>query len=355
MGKETIFSKAMDKMKSADKTDGVHDELWEIYREEYGAILELAFVKKPALKKKLCVVVKNIHEDNLIQALQQLDNLKTDCNKDADRASVLFFIGLVYEKAGESDNATEQWLEAASYQQPYCLLDLKLAKAAFKDGMYEIAGEFYKKALKAFDRYQAGNSGKETEMKNEIYKGMIDCQIVTHRYKEAKKTLMSAGSFLSKQENAQKWCILNALDKNQEKLEANLAILKESSEDVYEKIKKETTEILENRHIHYCKREIQPKLYEKFWEWFLTSETELVTLLAGEHSVRALEMIQEKLYEIFSFMERDMEMGIEIKNAQCLIDVSDFYSCSMNEGLKNLLEVQPEALKEHWVWTIIHE
>ena len=159
---------------------------------------------------------------------------------------------------------------------------------------------------------------------------------------------------LTQEESASAWAVLYAVHGKNDKTAEKLAILKETAPDLYLKTEKLTARILNGEDSHFCRILPKEELIVLFWKWFTAHETDMVTMLAGEHPEKVIEMIQGKLSPVFPFMEQDIEIGIRIQNAQCILEVADYYAAAVHAGLVQLLNAQPEELKTHWKWNIVH-
>ena len=120
----------------------------------------------------------------------------------------------------------------------------------------------------------------------------------------------------------------------------------------YEHTKKMVNDILENQHPHFCLVESSEDTKKMFWEWFMSNEGILLEKLELKDYDTVFKIIQPKLKEVFSFMERDLEFGIEPQEDFYQITFADFFMVSLKHGYEELIEIAPKSLAEHWGFDI---
>lgn len=354
MGKDSFVSKLTGKFLNSSKADTAYKEEWENYVKSFGAWMDSAFAANDIARKHLTEALGRTGRGDVVQALKELERLRKECRTDADKAAWLFFVGFTYKQGGDQDRAAEYWMEAAAYAQPFYIIYLKLAEAAYEDRLFEVSEDFCKKTLNALKKIPAGAQGQNREAEALTYKTLAGCLTMMHRYRDAEKILKKANDMLTQEESAAAWAVLYAVHGGNDKTAEKLAILKETAPDLYLKTEKLTARILSGEDAHFCRILPKEELIVLFWEWFAVHEADMVTMLVGEHPEKVIEMIQEKLNPVFPFMEQDIEIGIRIQNAQCILEVADYYAASIHAGLDQLLKAQPEELKTHWKWNVVH-
>ena len=146
--------------------------------------------------------------------------------------------------------------------------------------------------------------------------------------------------------------ILHAAMGNAEKAGYYTDIIAVDMPAFYEHTQKMVHDILEKRHPHFSLVELSKDAMDTFWEWFLLNEENLLKKLELNEYDTVFDMIQPKLKEVFPFMERDLEFGIEPRNGFYQITFADFFMVSLEQGYEKLIEIAPKALAEHWGFDI---
>ncbi len=131
--------------------------LW-FYEKAYKDKLGEAFVRKPALRKKLLSAVRFFDEEKYYKALEELDKLLKKCDDDADFSAVLLFRAICFERTGLKDEAEKLYKEVLDFN-PYSVTAYNnLAMIYDSYGDTEMAISYYRKAIDIDKEYAAGYS-----------------------------------------------------------------------------------------------------------------------------------------------------------------------------------------------------
>lgn len=245
-------------------------------------------------------------------------------------------------------------MAAGEYGHQFYLPYLRAAKCAHEDAVFEIAEENYIKALDCLGRHQTQDE-QYLNVLDSVYTNYASCLTMMHRYEEAQDMLKRAEALpveVSGKESV--YAILYAALGRQDGVRENLDRLLEKNRKMAEYTKQMTDEILEGDHAHFAAVPARKELMPGFWQWFSENDQWLQHQFQGEKYDDMLNALSEKLTPIFPFMERDLEFGITTEQDQYVVELGDFFSVSLTEGYKELLEMQPENLRDHWSFRIVH-
>lgn len=324
---------------------------WQAHVEAFGPILEPAFVDNYQARLDLTAALNFISNRELKKGLNKLQLIENICSTDEDKAAWLFCMGLCFEMAKIKEEMIAYYREAGEYGHKFYLPYLKIAKTAHNDAVFEIAEENYMRAIQCL-RDNKTNDQKKVIL-GSVYTNYTSCLTMMHRYKEAEDALEKSKEILPKQKGrAATEAILQAAMGNAEKAYYNTDVVAEEMPAFYENTKKMVNDILEKRHPHFNLVEIEEDAMEQFWEWFVSNEADLLKKLELEDYDSVFQMIQPKLKELFSFMERDLEFGIEPRDGFYQITFADFFMVSLEHGYKELIKIAPKSLGEHWGFAI---
>ena len=115
-----------------------------------------------------------------------------------------------------------------------------------------------------------------------------------------------------------------------------------------------TDKILSGTHAHFSIVDIDKDRIARFWDWFKTEQKVLKGLLQKEDYNEFLKMVQSKLKETFSFMEREPEIGIDVHENGYKLFLADSYVVSLEHGFRIMLEACPDELTDSWEFEITH-
>lgn len=204
---------------------------------------------------------------------------------------------------------------------------------------------------------------KETELDEQTrivlgsaYTNLASCLTMMHQYQEAEEALAESKKVLPEQPGREaSEAVLYAAMRENEKVEALLQELEKQNPMIYMTAKEMTDKILGDLHPHFSIVEVAEGKMENFWNWFVDNEHILITKLnENQEYDDVLGLLQTQLQEVFSFMERDLDLGIEPEAKGYKIFLVDFYVIALRHGYKELIKHCPDRLKENWKFEITH-
>ena len=340
--------------KMAEKTfySATFQKSWMIHMQAFGPILAPAFEDNYQAKVHLCAALNFISQKNVKKGFDKLNSLQELCETDADKAAWLYFAGLCYEMSGMQDDMIACYTQAAEFGHCFYLPYLKIAKGAHNDAVFEVAEVNYKFAIQCLEEMELD---KQTRViLGSAYTNYASCLTMMHNYPEAEKMLDESKRILADQPGrAACEAILYAAMGEKEKVESALKEL-ESNPIVYKTAKEMTDKILSGTHAHFSVIDVDKDCINRFWNWFQTKQETLKGLLQKEDYNEFLKMVQSKLKETFSFMEREPEIGIDVHENGYKLFLADSYVVSLEHGFRIMLEACPDELTDSWEFEITH-
>lgn len=320
---------------------------WQAHIQAFGPILEPAFVDNYQARLDLIAALNFISNRELKKGLKKLQLMEAVCSTDEDKAAWLFCMGLCLEMANIKEDMIAYYREAGEYGHKFYLPYLKVAKATHNDAVFEIAEENYVKAIQCLEE------DKKDEQKKIVlgsaYTNYASCLTMMHRYEDAEEALEKSKEILPEQKGrAAAEAILKAAKGDVEKAYYFVDIIAKQVPVSYEITKKMVNDILEKKHPHFNKIALVKGDIDAFWDWFVSNEVVLLKKLEMEDYDTVFRMIQPKLKGVFSFMERDLEFGIEPREGFYQITFADFFMVSLEQGYKELIEAVPKSLAKYW-------
>lgn len=324
---------------------------WQTHIQAFGPILEPAFVDNYKARIDLTAALNFISNREFKKGLEKLQLIKDVCSTDEDKAAWFFCMGLCLEMANIKEDMIAYYQQAGEYGHKFYLPYLKIAKTAHNDAVFEVAEENYIKAI------QCLRDDKMNEQKRSIlgsaYTNYASCLTMMHRYDEASEALKKSTEILPEQKGrAATEAILQAAIGNAEKANYYTDIIAVEMPAFYEHTKKMVNEILEKKHPHFSLAALTEGSMEAFWDWFVANEMVLLKKLETQDYDAVFQMLQPKLKEVFPFIKRDLEFGIEPREDFYQITFADFFVVSLEHGYKELIKAAPKSLAEHWKFDI---
>lgn len=320
---------------------------WQVHMRAFGPILEPAFADNAKGRLELTAALNHISNRDLRKGMEKLQSLEGACATDADKAALLFCMGLCFEMANRKDDMIACYQEAGDYGHRFYLPYLKVAKSAHNDAVFEIAEENYTKAIQCL---KDGDSDEQTSViLGSAYTNYASCLTMMRRYEEAEEALKRSVEILPEQTGrAATEAILEAARGNAARARDLVGQLAAQIPTLHEITKKMVDDILEKRHPHFSRIPLSEECMTSFWNWFEANEAALLKKLESKEYDAVFHMIQPKLKEVFPFLERDPEFGIEPQEDFYRITFADFFMVSLEQGYKQLVETAPRSLTVRW-------
>ena len=354
MEKKTFADKMAEKSFNSPK----FQKSWQVHMNAFGPILEPAFKENYQARVHLTAALNEISGGKLKQGFEKLRKLGDTCVTNEDKAAWLFFMGLCFKMAGETGSMFRYYGMAEEMGHKFYLPYLEMAKAAHGEAVFDDAAGYYFKAMQCLEESENdkffGVHSKNTLLAS-VGTNFASCLTMMHKYDAAEAELARAEELLPTQpgRSATK-AILYAAMGRAEDVASCLEALKSEAPMMLAQTQKMTDEILTGKHAHFAAIEPADGEIENFWAWFCENEEKLRAFIESGETDGFFKLIQPALAKPFPFINRTPELGIEKKDGKTEVSLVDFYTVSLAEGYKKLIEACPEAVKEHWSFEIVH-
>lgn len=338
----------------AEKTfnSAAFQKSWSVHERAFGPILNPAFVDDFKTRISLTAALNHISNGDLKLGIAKLQNLKSTCVTDADKAAWLFFMGLCFELARDKDNMLACYTQANQFQHGFYLPYLKIAKSAHNDGVFEVAEENYRAGIRCFDNAALNDNSRRVLAS--AYANLASCLTMMHRYEEAQDELDTSKTLLPNlPERSAAQAVLYAATEQAEKIAECLSALSSTAPSLTEPTKKMTDKILSENHPHFSPEKISAELIEAFWAWFTENDGFLREKLDREEYDDVFALLSEQMKGIFTFINRDFEFGVMPNGNVYRLEMADFFGVALNKGYNELILAHPKALDEHWEFAVV--
>lgn len=349
MKKETFADKMA--RKAFDKPDV--RKSWETHMKAFGPILEPAFADNLQARIHLTAALNFISTRNLAQALVKLKALQKAVSNDADKAALLFCLGLYGEMAGSQEQMLAYYTYANQCGHKFYLPYLKVAKFYLNARMCREAEENFRKAINCFTA--TGLSDGDKIILGSAYTNLASCLTMQHRYKEAEDALATSRSiYPDAPGRAAAEAVLYAIRGDAARTEESLAILKTQDENVYAAVKKNTDGILAGTDPMFFEVSVDEEKIAAFWLWFAGYEAEMKTLLDKEKYDEGLTPVAKQLLVAFPFLEEIPNVALGKNDKGYVVELKDYYAVAIAAAYEKLLAACPEGILSSWQFVIAH-
>lgn len=181
-------------------------ESWKAHEQVFGPILTPAFVNDSVARVRLTAALNALSGRDIDKAFKKLKTLQKYCVTDADKAAWLYFMGLCADLAGDRDAMIGFYAEAGTYQHRFYLPYLKLAKCALADGVFEIAEDNYRLAIRCLKDTELNTQSTEILLNAQsvdvlatAYTNLTSCLTMMHKYEAAQAALAASEKVLAVQ------------------------------------------------------------------------------------------------------------------------------------------------------------
>ncbi len=326
---------------------------WQTHIQAFGPILEPVFVENYKARVRLTAALNSISNYNVKAGLKKLEEIQDMCVTDADKAVVLFCLGLCFDMANMKEEMVAYYMEASKFGHKFYLPYLKVAKTAHNDAVFEVAKENYIKAIECLEADEL--SEQKRIILGSVYANYASCLTMMHCYEEAEEALQNSHKILPELSGRLVTeAILEAAKGNSEKAYLYVKTIQEKEPSFYGTTNMMIKDILDNKHPHFAGITLSEECIKAFWDWFVLNEKRFLETLEAQNYDAFFQEVQCKLKEVFPFMERDLEVGIEPKEDLYQITFADFFMISLEQGYKDLIESAPQSLIESWRFYTAH-
>ena len=349
MKKETFADKMA--RKAFDKPDV--RKSWDAHMQAFGPILEPAFADNLQARIHLTAALNHISNRNLAQALVKLKALQKAVANDADKAALLFCLGLYGEMAGSQEQMLAYYTYANQCGHRFYLPYLKVAKFYLNGRMCREAEENFRKAIDCFDASGLGET--EKIILGSAYTNLASCLTMQHRYEEAEAALETSRTvYPDAPGRAAAEAVLYALRGDADKVAECLGVLKAQDESVCAAVQKNTDGILAGTDPMFFAVAVDEEKITAFWQWFMGYQEELKALLDKEKYDEGLTPVAKQLLEAFPFLEEIPNVALGKNDRGYVVELKDYYAVAITAAYEKLLAACPEDVQSRWQFVIAH-
>ena len=349
MKKETFADKMA--RKAFDKPDV--RKSWEAHMQAFGPILEPAFADNLQARIHLTAALNYISNRNLAQALVKLKALQKAVVNDADKAALLFCLGLYGEMAGSQEQMLAYYTYANQCGHRFYLPYLKVAKFYLNGRMCREAEENFRKAIDCFDA--SGLSDADKIILGSAYTNLASCLTMQHRYEEAEAAMETSRTiYPDAPGRAAAEAVLCAIRGDAAGTEDRLAVLKTQDGNVYAAVKKNTDGILAGTDPMFFEVPVEEEKITAFWQWFGGYQAQMKDLLDKEKYDQGLTPVARQLLETFPFLEEIPNVALGKNDRGYVVELKDYYAVAITAAYGKLLAACPEETGAIWQFVIAH-
>jgi len=349
----------MKKMSLADKLakktfdSADFQKSWAVHMAAFGPILEPAFPENYQAKVHLTAALNLISGRQLAQGLNKLNQVKKFCETDADKAAVLFFLGVYFELSGDREHMAEFYCAANEYGHALPLPYIKAGKYFLELHAYEPAYDQYKGAAQCYTA--KGLSDQDKIVLGSVYANLATCLLMTHRYEEAEAAVnTSRGLCADAPGRSAVEAALYALRGDRENLDICLSTLKDHAPDAFEAVKESTDRILSRTDPLFFPVPIEEAKIEAFWDWFAFYSPKLLSLLQQEEYEQAMEPVGSHLLTAFPFLEEAPYIALGKNEEGYVLELHDCYAVGIADAYEKLLAACPQPVLDAWQFAVVH-
>lgn len=326
---------------------------WKVHIQAFGPILRPAFSDNFQAKIHLTAALNHISKGNLQQAMPKLQQVQNFIENDADKAMLLFALGVYCETAGAQEQMAAYYDAANQCGHSFYLPYLKVAKYCLGAADYAPAEENFRKAIACFDA--AALSDADKIILGSAYANLGSCLTMLHRYEDAWTALENSKAFCPDAPGrAAAEAVLHALKGDEASVAACIAVLEEHTPDAVESVRQSTAKILAKTDPLFFTVPVDNEKMAAFWNWFGTYENELKGLLDGEKYEEGLTPVAKELLTTFPFLENIPNVGLGKNDKGYVLELKDYYAVGIVDAYEQLIAACSEDIKSRWQFAIAH-
>ena len=326
---------------------------WKGHMQAFGPILRPAFADNYQAKIHLTAALNHISKGNLQQAMPKLQQVQNFIETDADKAMLLFALGIYCESAGAQEQMAAYYDAANQCGHNFYLPYLKVAKFCLAAADYAPAEENFRKAIACFDAAALSDSDKI--ILGSAYANLGSCLTMLHRYEDAWTALENSRAFCPDAPGrAAAEAVLHALKGDEAQVAACIAVLEDHTPDAVESVRTSTAKILTKNDPLFFTVPVDGEKMAAFWNWFASYENELKGLLDGEKYEEGLTPVAKELLVAFPFLENIPNVGLGKNDKGYVLELKDYYAVGIVDAYEQLIAACPEEIKTRWQFAIAH-
>lgn len=327
---------------------------WAAHMAAFGPILEPAFAEDYQSRVHLTAALNLISNRNISNGLKKLQSLQGKCKNDADKAALLFFMGVCFEMMGHQEQMLECYTYANEYEHRFYMPYLKVAKFYLNGHIYDRAADGYARGIACFTA--TGLDDQSRLILGSAYTNQATCLMMMHRYEEAEAALATSQNlYPDAPGRAATEATLHALRGDREQVEACLAALKEHVPETWEEVRETTERILAKEDPLFFPVELDDGKIAEFWQWFTAEEAALVSMLEAQKYEAAVTSVADRLLEAFPFLEEQPYIALGKDEHGFILELHDMYAVAVMNAYETLLQSRPGEETEHLIrFVIVH-
>ena len=326
---------------------------WKGHMQAFSPILRPAFADNFQAKIHLTAALNHISKGNLQQAMPKLQQVQNFVENDADKAMLLFALGVYCETAGAQEQMAAYYSAANQCGHSFYLPYLKVAKFCLGAADYAPAEENFRKAIACFDA--AALSDADKIILGSAYANLGSCLTMLHRYEDAWTALENSKIFCPDAPGrAAAEAVLHALKGDEAQVAACMAVLESHTPDAVESVRQSTAKILAKTDPLFFTVAVDAEKMAAFWNWFASYEAELKGLLDGEKYEEGLTPVAKELLATFPFLENIPNVGLGKNDRGYVLELKDYYAVGIVDAYEKLIGLCPEDVKSRWQFAIAH-
>ena len=326
---------------------------WKVHMQAFGPILKPAFADNFQAKIHLTAALNHISKGNLQQAMPKLQQVQNFIENDADKAMLLFALGVYCETAGAQEQMAAYYDAANQCGHSFYLPYLKVAKYCLGAADYAPAEENFRKAIACFDASALSDAAKI--ILGSAYANLGSCLTMLHRYEDAWTALENSKAFCPDAPGrAAAEAVLHALKGDEASVAACIAVLKEHTPDAVESVRQSTAKILAKTDPLFFTVPVDNEKMAAFWNWFGSYENELKGLLDGEKYEEGLTPVAKELLTTFPFLENIPNVGLGKNDKGYVLELKDYYAVGIVDAYEKLIAACSADIKSRWQFAIAH-
>ena len=326
---------------------------WKVHMQAFGPILRPAFADNFQAKIHLTAALNHISKGNLQQAMPKLQQVQNFIENDADKAMLLFALGVYCETAGAQEQMAAYYDAANQCGHSFYLPYLKVAKFCLGAADYAPAEENFRKAIACFDASALSDADKI--ILGSAYANLGSCLTMLHRYEDAWTALENSKALCPEAPGrAAAEAVLHALKGDEASVAACIAVLEEHTPDAVESVRQSTAKILAKTDPLFFTVPVDNEKMAAFWNWFGSYEAELKGLLDGEKYEEGLTPVAKELLNTFPFLENIPNVGLGKNDKGYVLELKDYYAVGIVDAYEQLIAACSEDIKSRWQFAIAH-
>ena len=326
---------------------------WKAHVQAFGPILKPAFADNFQAKIHLTAALNHISKGNLQQAMPKLQMVQNCVETEADKAMLLFALGVYCEQAGAQEQMIAYYNAANQCGHSFYLPYLKVARFCLGAADYAPAEDNFRKAIACFDAAALSDSDKI--ILGSAYTTLGSCLTMLHRYEEAWTALENSHTFCPEAPGrAAAEAVLHALKGDEPQVAACIATLESHSPEAVESVRQSTAKILAKTDPLFFAVPVDAEKMAAFWQWFAAYEGELKTQLDSEKYDEGLTPVAKQLLETFPFLENIPNVGLGKNDKGYVLELKDYYAVGIVAAYEQLIALCPADAKNRWQFAIAH-